>query len=56
MLVDKLIYFILRERVLVVVLAAMLLVGGLWAFRYLNIEAYPDPSPPTLEVITQNAG
>jgi Cu/Ag efflux pump CusA len=44
----------LRERFLVISLASMLLVGGLYAFKYLNIEAYPDPSPPIIEVITQN--
>src|SRR5581483_11339959 len=27
---------------------------GIWAFRSLDIEAYPDPSPPLVEVITQN--
>jgi cobalt-zinc-cadmium resistance protein CzcA len=55
-MVGKLIDFVLRERFLVVGLAALLLVGGLYAFKYLNIEAYPDPSPPTIEVIAQNAG
>src|SRR5215831_9118142 len=29
---------------------------GLFAFRALNIEAYPDPSPPTIEIIAQNGG
>ncbi|HEY3128365.1 MAG TPA: CusA/CzcA family heavy metal efflux RND transporter [Acidobacteriota bacterium] len=55
-MVGKLIDFILRERLLVISLSVMLLVGGLYAFKYLNIEAYPDPSPPTIEVITQNSG
>lgn len=55
-MVIKLIDFILRERLLVVALSALLLVGGLYSLKYLNIEAYPDPSPPTIEVITQNSG
>src|SRR5262245_23525562 len=52
----KFIDFILRERLLVVAFAVLLLVGGLFAFKYLNIEAYPDPSPPTIEIIAQNTG
>lgn len=31
-------------------------VGGLLAFRQLNIEAYPDPTPPMVDVITQSSG
>src|SRR5881394_1546953 len=30
--------------------------GGLIAFRQLNIEAYPDPTPPMVDVITQSPG
>ena len=30
--------------------------GGLIAFRHLNIEAYPDPTPPMVDVITQSPG
>ena len=32
------------------------LAGGLFAFWQLNIEAYPDPTPPMVDVITQSAG
>src|SRR6266850_2962040 len=55
-MVGKLIDFVLRERFLVVALSVLLLIGGLYAFKYLNIEAYPDPAPPTVEVISQNPG
>ena len=55
-MVGKVIDFVLRERFLVVALAVLLMIGGLYAFKRLNIEAYPDPSPPTIEVIAQNAG
>ena len=37
-------------------MAATLLAGGLYAFHVLDIIAYPDPSPPMIEVITQNPG
>src|SRR5215471_47776 len=55
-MVSKLIDIILKQRLLVVALAVVLLLGGLDAFQALNIEAYPDPSPPTIEVIAQNPG
>src|SRR5215813_15281116 len=55
-MIGKVIDFVLRERLLVVALSVVLLVGGLYAFKYLNIEAYPDPSAPTIEVIAQNPG
>src|SRR5215510_4576872 len=53
---EKLIHIIMRERLLVVSLSIGLFIGGLFAFKYLNIEAYPDPSPPTIEIIAQNQG
>src|ERR1700749_1879604 len=34
----------------------MTFAGGLIAFRQLNIEAYPDPTPPMVDVITQSPG
>src|SRR5215471_14399643 len=55
-MIGKLIDFILQEKLLVIASSVILLVGGLFAFKSLNIEAYPDPSPPTIEVIAQNSG
>src|SRR5262245_60264048 len=48
--------FSLRRRVLMVLLFVVILVGGIIAFRELNIEAYPDPTPPMVDVITQSPG
>src|SRR5262244_207502 len=55
-MVSTLIDAILGQRLTVITLAVVLLVGGLYAFHVLNIEAYPDTSPPTIEVIAQNPG
>ena len=45
---------LIEYRVIVIVIfVAMLLVGG-YACTQLDIEAYPDPSPPLVEIITQN--
>ena len=46
----------LRQRVLVVLFFVLLMIGGLAAFRALNIEAYPDPTPPMVDVVTQSQG
>jgi cobalt-zinc-cadmium resistance protein CzcA len=48
--------FALKHRVLMLVLFIMMLIGGLMAFRQLNIEAYPDPTPPMVDVVTQSPG
>lgn len=55
-MIAKFVDFILKEKLLVIVPATVLLVAGIFAFKKLNIEAYPDPSPPTIEVIAQNSG
>jgi cobalt-zinc-cadmium resistance protein CzcA len=53
---NKLIEIVLRERIMVIALASALLAGGAFALKYLNIEAYPDPSPPLIEIIAQQPG
>ena len=46
----------LQQRVLVLILGAALMIGGFFAYKQLNIEAYPDPVPPLVEIVTQNPG
>ena len=48
--------FALRQRVLMVVLLAVMIAAGIVGFTRLNIEAYPDPVPPMVDIITQNSG
>jgi len=45
---------LLRYRPLVVVALVGWIAAGIYMFSRLDIEAYPDPSPPLVEVITQN--
>jgi cobalt-zinc-cadmium resistance protein CzcA len=45
---------LLRYRTLVLIGLGVWLVAGTYTFLKLDIEAYPDPSPPLVEVITQN--
>jgi cobalt-zinc-cadmium resistance protein CzcA len=53
---NGIIEFALRQRVLVVVMFLALLGAGFMAFLKLNIEAYPDPVPPLVDIITQSSG
>src|SRR5208282_1671922 len=46
----------LRARAIVVGLALLLIATGLYAFRELDIEAYPDPVQPRIELTTQPFG
>ncbi|MGC2163750.1 MAG: CusA/CzcA family heavy metal efflux RND transporter [Silvibacterium sp.] len=45
---------LLRFRNVVLILFIASLAIGIFAFTRLDIEAYPDPSPPMVEFITQN--
>ena len=55
-MIPRFVEFALEQRVFVCVLGLMLFFGGLYSFRILDVVAYPDPSPPMVEVITQNPG
>ena len=48
--------FALKQRVLMLALYLFVVVGGIVSFIKLNIEAYPDPVPPRVEIITQSPG
>ena len=53
---SAIIAFALRQRILIVVLLLMFFGAGILCFRQLNIEAYPDPVPPLVEIVTQSPG
>jgi cobalt-zinc-cadmium resistance protein CzcA len=53
---NAIVSFALRQRVLMVVLLAALFGAGVISFLKLNIEAYPDPVPPLVDIITQSTG
>jgi cobalt-zinc-cadmium resistance protein CzcA len=53
---NAVIAFALRQRVLMVLLLLFMFGVGLASFVKLNIEAYPDPVPPLVDVVTQNPG
>lgn len=48
--------FALRQRFLMVILLVAMLGAGIAGFMKLNIEAYPDPVPPLIDIVTQSSG
>ena len=55
-MIHKLIAMALRQRFAVLVAGVLAIAGGIWAFRTMPVDAYPDLSPPHVEVITQWPG
>ncbi|MBV8150645.1 MAG: efflux RND transporter permease subunit, partial [Candidatus Eremiobacteraeota bacterium] len=53
---SRLIAFTLRERWLMIVLLVAVLGVGYASYRALNIEAYPDPVPPLVDIVTLSNG
>jgi cobalt-zinc-cadmium resistance protein CzcA len=53
---NTVIAFALRQRVLMVLLLVSMFGVGIVSFLKLNIEAYPDPVPPLVDINTQNPG
>jgi heavy metal efflux system protein len=53
---DRLVSFAVERRFMMVGLFLAVIIGGLVAFQQLNIEAYPDPTPPMVDIVTQSPG
>jgi cobalt-zinc-cadmium resistance protein CzcA len=53
---NAIIAFALKHRLLMLALFVGVMAGGGLAFRQLNIEAYPDPTPPMVDIVTQSPG
>src|SRR5437879_4597240 len=53
---DRLVALAVSRRYLMVGMFVAVIVGGLIAFKQLNIEAYPDPTPPMVDIVTQSPG
>src|ERR1700709_1352226 len=55
-MIRSLISTCLSRRPLVLIAFVVFLAIGYGAFRAMNIEAYPDPAPPIIEIIAQYPG
>ena len=55
-MIAALIRFALIQRLMMLLAAAAVVAGGLWAFGTLPIDAFPDISPPQVQVIVKAPG
>jgi cobalt-zinc-cadmium resistance protein CzcA len=55
-MVHRLISWALDNPLVVCLLALALILFGLYAFTHVNVEAYPDPAPPIVEVVAPANG
>jgi cobalt-zinc-cadmium resistance protein CzcA len=55
-MIQSIVRWSLKNRLIVWLGAIALIASGIHSTRNLNVEAYPDPTPPRVEVITQNPG
>ena len=55
-MIARLVSFALKQPFVILVAALALMVWGAWSFQKLPIDAYPDLSPPHVELITQWPG
>jgi cobalt-zinc-cadmium resistance protein CzcA len=55
-MIHNIVQFALRQRFLVLMLAVLLIFAGSISFQRMPVDAYPDLSPPMVEVITQWPG
>ncbi|MHB1142911.1 MAG: efflux RND transporter permease subunit [Sulfuricaulis sp.] len=55
-MIAALIRFALVQRLMMLLIAAAVIAGGVWAFRTLPIDAFPDIYSPQVQVIVKAAG
>jgi cobalt-zinc-cadmium resistance protein CzcA len=55
-MIHGLVQFALKQRFLILMLVVFITVGGALSFQRMPVDAYPDLSPPMVEVITQWPG
>jgi cobalt-zinc-cadmium resistance protein CzcA len=55
-MIHRIVQFALSQRFLIVMMTAFMVVAGIVAFQRMPVDAYPDLSPPMVEIITQWPG
>ncbi|MGA7521836.1 MAG: CusA/CzcA family heavy metal efflux RND transporter [Acidobacteriaceae bacterium] len=55
-MINRIVQFALRQRFLVLMMVLFLAIGGAVSFSRMPVDAYPDLSPPMVEIITQWPG
>ncbi len=55
-MIHRIVQFALRQRFLVLMVTVLVIVAGAISFQRMPVDAYPDLSPPLVELITQWPG
>ena len=55
-IINRIVAFALQQRLLIVLLSLGMAAAGVWAWKVLPMDAYPNLSPPMVEIITQWPG
>ncbi len=55
-MIDKIVSFALSQRFVIIIAMLFLMIWGVFSFQKLPIDAYPDLSPPHVEIVTQWPG
>jgi cobalt-zinc-cadmium resistance protein CzcA len=55
-LINRIVVFALQQRMMVLLLALGLAAAGVWAYNTLPMDAYPNLSPPMVDIVTQWPG
>ncbi len=55
-LINRIVAFALEQRLLIVLLSLAIAAAGVWAYEVLPMDAYPNLSPPMVEIISQWPG
>ncbi|MFP5227341.1 MAG: efflux RND transporter permease subunit, partial [Acidobacteriota bacterium] len=55
-MINRIVQFALRQRFLILMMVLFLTIGGAISFSHMPVDAYPDLSPPMVEIITQWPG
>ncbi len=53
---EKLMYFVLRNRMLMSVLCVLVLAAGYYSYKQLPVDAFPDVTPNLVQVFTETEG
>jgi len=52
-MIHRIVQFSLNQRFLVLMVTALIVMAGVFSFNRMPVDAYPDLSPPMVEIITQ---
>ncbi len=55
-MIHRIVHFALRQRFVVLMVTVLIVIGGAVSFRRMPVDAYPDLSPPMVELVTQWPG